>query len=255
MDYCQQTTMLNYATGCQLPATQSSMQSNQFAPHNRTHSHTHPHTHTHTLSQTRVCYRDWSVFMLTRIPRRKCENETEQESIRIWAWRGWAAASKAGDMLHATCHAHRQQQHAASICAMFALATRVFCMSDENFCRTFRLLLPQKYTRCKFAWQLFWPSLTHLFLPHPPPPPACHVCCSFRLRRKKSSSCHNVTQLHLQLETSVSSVQRARVSHFTFTTCHQHSSLRKVDKEFMKYIKQQQRRERERERERQRHGR
>lgn len=78
MDYCQQTTMLNYATGCQLPATQSSMQSNQFAPHKHTLTAIKTYT-THTQWGTGVCYRDWSVFMLTRIPRRKCGTETEQE--------------------------------------------------------------------------------------------------------------------------------------------------------------------------------
>lgn len=68
-------------------------------------------------------------------------------------------------------------------------------------------------------------------------------CCSFRLRRKISSSCHNVTQLHLQLETSVpsESATRARASGISLSQLATNNSFGKVDKEFMKYIKQQQR--------------
>lgn len=136
MDYCQQTTMLNYATGCQLPATQSSMQSNQFAPHKHTsyHKHVHhTHTRTHTHSQERECV----------ISRLICVYVNPHPAAEVWDWdgargfrtrRGWAAASTAGDMLHGYMlyATHTHCMHAASICAMFALATRVFCMADKK---------------------------------------------------------------------------------------------------------------------------
>lgn len=95
--------------------------------------HTHTHRHTHTQSGTGVCYRDWSVFMLTRIPRRKCETETEQEDSNK-AWMSSCIDSRRhATWLHAThTHTHAACMRQVSVrclhsqLACFAWQTKTF---------------------------------------------------------------------------------------------------------------------------------